>query len=244
MDSVATVADLSYLKNNKPQVLTSGCFELHNSGLINASVRLIRLYIGEPGRFIIPITLYSAVSSNSFQNPYMPVQSSNEQLFVNLINPHSGLLHLSTDGHGSSQRKRERLTNMGFLYQAGVRLLSGYVNGSLFSPSMNSPVNFINYLSVVGLYFQTAAWEKGNTKNLGLFWLSGRYIISRTAEKELQRIYPAIQTNGVYHGWSFAWGIDISETLDMKVIHYQYFKPPSFSSPYPIFLFSFNYALN
>lgn len=52
----------------KPEILTSGFIDIVNNGQINASARFIRLFIGEPGKFAIPLSIYSGVSSNNFQN--------------------------------------------------------------------------------------------------------------------------------------------------------------------------------
>src|SRR5436190_16147424 len=58
----------SAAKPNKPEIFTNGFIDIINNGQINASARFIRLYIGEPGRFAIPLSLYSGVSANNFQN--------------------------------------------------------------------------------------------------------------------------------------------------------------------------------
>ena len=51
----------------KPEILTSGFFDIVNNGQVNASARFIRLFIGEPGKFALPLSIYSGVSSNNFQ---------------------------------------------------------------------------------------------------------------------------------------------------------------------------------
>src|SRR5689334_23065086 len=66
----------------KPEIFTSGFIDIVNSGQVNASARFIRLYVGEPGKFAIPLSLYSGVSSNSFQNPTI-IQRSNDVLVTN-----------------------------------------------------------------------------------------------------------------------------------------------------------------
>ena len=52
----------------KPEIFTSGFIDIINTGQVNASARFIRLFIGEPGKFSIPMSLYSGVSSNNLQN--------------------------------------------------------------------------------------------------------------------------------------------------------------------------------
>ena len=43
----------------KPEILTSGFIDIINNGQVNASARFIRLYIGEPGKFAIPLSIFS-----------------------------------------------------------------------------------------------------------------------------------------------------------------------------------------
>ena len=62
------VASVSKPDQYKPEIFTSGFIDILNSGQVNASTRFIRLFIGEPGKFAIPLSLYSGVSSNNFQN--------------------------------------------------------------------------------------------------------------------------------------------------------------------------------
>ncbi|GAB2834047.1 hypothetical protein [Ferruginibacter profundus] len=56
------------LNPSKPEIFTSGFIDIVNNGQINASARFIRLYIGEPHKFAIPLSLYGGVSNNNFQN--------------------------------------------------------------------------------------------------------------------------------------------------------------------------------
>src|SRR5690349_4864950 len=54
--------------NNKIDILSSGFIDIMNNGQLNASARFIRIFIGEPGKFALPLCIYSGVSSNYFQN--------------------------------------------------------------------------------------------------------------------------------------------------------------------------------
>src|SRR5258706_3079181 len=84
-DTTKTVLQQS--QNYKPEIFTSGFIDIINSGQVNASARFIRLYIGEPGKFALPLSLYSGVSSNNFQNTQVYSQRSNDALVTNFINP-------------------------------------------------------------------------------------------------------------------------------------------------------------
>jgi hypothetical protein len=227
----------------KPEILTSGFIDIVNNGQVNASARFIRLFIGEPGKFAIPLSIYSGVSSNNFQNQQVVGgQRSNEHLVNGFINPLSGLANISIDGIIFFNRKEIKITRAGFLYHGGVRILTGYKIGLLTDPATGKPINFLNSFGTTGLYFQTGAWERNNAKNVGVFWLAGRYIICKTGAKQLKEILPDIQTNGVYHGWSLAWGVEINNLVNIKVIYYKYVKKPEIDYSLPIYQFSFNYS--
>ncbi len=232
------------LSPGKPEILTSGFIDVINSGQVNASARFIRLYIGEPGKFAVPLSIYSGVSSNNFQNQQVSGgQRSNEHLVNSFINPLSGLANISIDGIVYFERDEAKLTRTGFLYHGGIRILTGYKSGPVSDVATGMPVNFLNSFGTAGLYFQTGAWERNNAKNVGVFWLAARYILCKTGETQLKEILPAIQTNGLYHGWSAAWGVEINHLVNIKVVYYKYVKRPEIDYSLPIYQFSFNYSL-
>lgn len=231
-------------KAYKPEILSSGFIDLVSNGQVNASARFIRLYIGEPGRFAIPLSIYSGVSSNNFQNPQMPGgQLSNDHLVVNFINPLSGLANISVDGILFFRSKPVKLTRSGFVYQTGIKILTGYKSGPVTDPATGKPINFLNNFGTAGFYFQTGAWEKQNAKNVGIFWFASRYIACKSGREQLTEILPAIETNGFYHGWSLAWGVEINNLVNLKVLYYKYVKKPEIGYSFPIYQFSFNYSL-
>lgn len=227
----------------KPEIFTSGFIDILNNGQINASSRFIRLYIGEPGKFAIPLSLYSGVSSNSFQNQQLNVQRNNDVLVTNFINPLSGLANISIDGVLFFNKEKEKVTKAGVLYHFGERILTGVKVGSASDPTTGRPVNFLNSFFAMGLYFQTGAWEKNNTKNVGISWLALRYIFCYTNPKQINEFLPSIETNGVYTGYSIAWAVEITKLVNIKVVYYKYFKKPEINYLMPIYQFSFNYSL-
>jgi hypothetical protein len=231
------------IQSYKPEILTSGFIDIINNGQINASARFIRLFIGEPGGFSIPLSIYSGVSSNNFQNQQTSSGlRTNEQLVNSYINPLSGLANLSFDGIIFFNKKL-KLTRAGYLYHTGIRVLTGYKSELVNSFTAVHPINFFNSFYTGGLYFQTGAWERNNAKNIGLFWITGRYIFCKSAVRKIHEILPDILTNAFYHGWSLAWGIEINGLLNIKVIYYQYVKKPEIEYSLPIYQFSFNYTL-
>jgi hypothetical protein len=227
----------------KPEIFTSGYIDIINSGQVNASARFIRLFIGEPGKFAVPLSLYSGVSSNNFQNTQATTQRNNEILVTNFINPLSGLANVSVDGIIFFSRKTEKITKAGLLYHFGERVLTGVKTGVSTSPSTGKPVNFLNSFGAIGLYFQTGAWEKSNNRNLGVSWFALRYISCYTSPGQLKEIMPDIKTNGFYNGYSIAWGVEITKLVNIRVVYYKYTKKPEIDYYLPIYQFSFNYSL-
>jgi hypothetical protein len=227
----------------KPEIFTNGFIDIINNGQVNASARFIRLFIGEPGKLAIPVSLYSGVSSNNFQGAQSNLQRNNDVLVTNYINPLSGLANLSVDGVLYFDRKNDKITRSGLLYHFGERVLTGVRTGANTDPRTGKPVNFLNSFGSLGLYFQTGAWERSNNKNLGVSWLAWRYITCFSSPSSIKEFLPEIKTDGIYKGWSLAWGVEITRLVNIRVVYYKYTKKPEIDYYLPIYQFSFNYSL-
>ena len=81
----------------KPELFSSGFIDFIHSGQINASARLVKLYIGEEGKFVVPISFYGGVSNNNFQQQTPTFSKSNDHLVTQYLNPLSGLINVSVD---------------------------------------------------------------------------------------------------------------------------------------------------
>jgi hypothetical protein len=237
----------SVLVNQKPEVLTNGFIDVVNNGQLNASARLIRLFVGEPGKFVLPLSVYSGVTANSLQNttqsPTSIINRNNDQLYNNFINPLSGLANISIDGIAFFKKNSEKITKVGFLYHAGEKILTGFKSGPISNPQTGRPINFLSSVASTGLYFQTGAWERTNAKNVGILWMTLRYIFSYSNPQNLKDILPNIETNGIYTGYSLGWGVEINNLLNLKVVFYKYLKEPEINYSLPIYQFQFNYSL-
>jgi hypothetical protein len=227
----------------KPEIFTSGFIDIMNNGQVNASARFIKLYIGEPGKFSIPISFYGGVSNNTFQNQTTQLVKSNDHLVNQYINPMSGLINISIDNVKYFTKKKEKVTKCGFVYLFGERLLNGIRIGPVSDTRTGKQVNFLNSFAAGGFIFQTGAWEKTETKNVGVFWLTMRYHICHTGTKQIREFLPDIETNGTYTGYSLGFGIEISNVVSMKAVYYKYTKAPEIDYGLPIYQFTFNYAL-
>ena len=236
--------------SNKANKICSFFFKLYRNNKkyiqVNSSARFIRLFIGEPGKFALPLSFYGGVSNNNFQQQvsFGQIAKSNDHLVNQYINPMSGLINISIEGIMFSKKKDTALTKFGYIYQIGERVLNGVRVGSISDPQTGKPTNFLNSFATTGLYFQTGAWERTNSKNVGLFWIAGRYHICRTNPKNIKEFLPDIETNGIYYGYSFGFGIEINNLVNIKAIYYKYHKQPEIDYGLPIYQFSFNYTMN
>lgn len=121
--------------------------------------------------------------------------------------------------------------------------MTGYRTGLPTDPQTGRPVNFLNSFATAGLYFQTGAWERNNTKNLGVFWLAGRYMGCYSNPRQVNHFLPGVATNGLYHGFSMSFGIEINTLVNIKAIYYNYVKAPEIDYYFPLYQFSFNYSV-
>lgn len=229
--------------NGKTEVLNAGFIDLVSSGQVSASARLIRLRIGEPDKFSLPFTIYSGVSNNAFGAQVMGMTArTNEHLVTQFITPLSGLLNISVDGW-KAWGKQEKITQAGFIYQLGERLLTGYRTTLPGSWLNGRPHNFLNSFATLGLFFQTGAWEKERSTNMGTCWISVRYHVAYSHPSQLAVFIEGLNTNGIYSGYSLGFGLEISYTVHLKAQVYRYDKPPEPLYSLPLYQFSFNYAL-
>lgn len=78
----------------KPELFNSGFIDFQNSGQMNASARVFKIYIGEPKKFMLPLSIYSGVSGNNYNTNAASAASGagGQQMVMGLINPMSGCL--------------------------------------------------------------------------------------------------------------------------------------------------------
>jgi hypothetical protein len=248
--SASQNSDTSATKNkiagdrSKPEILTSGFIDIVSNGQLTASARLIRIFVGDPENICIPLSLYSGVSSNNFQSSFgaSAYSAGNDHLLIQFINPLSGLMNISSDGL-IFFKSTSKPTKLGWLYQTGERVLTGFVISDFQNPRNGKPVTFLNTFFSTGIYFQTGAWERNNAKNVGICWSALRYHGCYTNPNQIKEFLPNVKSNGFYSGYSIGFGIDITNLVNIKVICYKYIKQPELDYSSPLYQFSFNYAL-
>jgi hypothetical protein len=228
----------------KIEIFNSGFLDIMNSGQVNSSARFLRLNIGEPNKFYLPLSLYGGITSNPLQNSSIPVLKTNEHLVTGYINPLSGLINFSFEDILFRNKENAVSTKFGFSYQIGERVMYGVRIDSVNKQPLFTTVNFLNTYCSTGLFFQTQAWERDKNSNLGIFWISFRFHASRTGIKQLNSFLPKLNSNGIYTGYSMGFGVHITNSVDIKAIYYNYIKRPEIDYYNSIYQFSLNYTNN
>ena len=228
----------------KPEVFSSGFIDIMNNGQVSSSARLIKLYIGEPGKFNMPFSIYSGVSNNSFQGLYSSSAAprNNDHLLNQYLNTLSGLINVSIDGKRNLSRTIHP-SRIIYSYQLGERILTGFTTGPVSEIQTGRPFNFLNAFATLGLFYQTAAWEQNRPESPGTFSLGLRLHATYSNPQQLRIFLPGLESNGFYTGYSLGFAIEISNLVNIKTVYYRYLKCPEAGYVLPIYQFSFTYTL-
>jgi hypothetical protein len=231
-DSLAADIKLDKIEASKPEILSGGFIDILQNGQMNASARLFRLYIGEPGKFQLPVSVYTGVSANNFSN-----SPASEDILLTLINPGTGIFNMCFDGNTKLTGGRKKLTTFLLQYQAGLRFLSAYNRISLVNTT------FFNLVSGAGFTFITGAWEKNKTTNLGAFWLNLRALYSNSPRAILKDFFAAPIATDMF-GYSAGMGIEISQALNVKVFYFRFLNNQEIAAfTQPFLELSFTYSV-
>lgn len=220
----------------KPELFNSGFIDFQNSGQVNASARVFRLFIGEPKKFMLPISVYSGVSGNNYNTGNATSQRGSEQMVLGIINPTSGLFNISTDNTLRFNKDPKKITGFSFVYQLGEKMMSG-LNAYSYKP-----FSFFSTYANSGLLFQTGAWEKDKEKNMGVFWLLFRFHAVQIGHS-FQSLSGYAPDEQFFKGWSIGMGIEINNVLNIKSYYYKYLKPGTTDFEIPIYQLTFNYSM-
>ena len=220
------------IQHAKPEILSGGFIDFAQNGQMNASARFFRLYIGEPGKFQIPVSVYTGVSANNFS-----VNRENEDIILHLINPGTGIFNMSFDGINPVIGKKSKITSLQLQYQAGFRFLSVY-NKQLYEN-----ISFFNVIGGAGLTFVTGAWESSKINNIGLFWLNVRGLYSGNPQKIFRDFFSVPVKNNLY-AYSAGLGIEITQTLNVKVFYFHFLNNRELEEfTQPFLQITFNYSM-
>jgi hypothetical protein len=212
-----------------------------NSGQVNSSARFLKLNIGEPKKFYLPLSLYAGINSNPMQGASAPALKTNDHLITGFINPLSGLINFSFEDILFRKQSVSK-TKFGLSYQIGERVMYGVRVDTINKMANYTVVNFLNTYASTGLFFQTQAWEREKASDLGIFWVAFRLHATRTGIKYLNNFIPKLASNGIYTGYSLGFGVHITNSVDIKAIYYNYIKKPEIDYYNSLYQFSLNYT--
>ena len=120
-------------------------------------------------------------------------------------------------------------------------MLTGYRLGGISDPLSGKQQTFLNHYAVVGLVFQTGAWEQANPKNLGRGWVMARLHVSYSPPEQLRLFFPLDGMRGLYGGASLGLGIEVNRVVHLRYAIYHPVKGPEWLTLRNLTQFSFQY---
>lgn len=192
---------------DKPELLTKGFVDYGVAGQIQASAQLLKLNIGEPEGFKIPIYIITSATSGNLGD-----NEKNKSTLFDIINPTGGILNLGANLNSRIIKiSKSGITNLRFNSFFCGKLLSGR---ELLTDA--SKINTGFYLEP-GVTFQTGAWEADEGyKDGGIFWLSLKYVFTYVSEEDLRTYFESSSTKSP-NGPKIELGILIKEKVNIKI---------------------------
>ena len=191
------------------QLLTGGSVDILQTGQVSASARLFKLYFGEPGKFRLPVSIYTGITVNHFSK-----KKQLEDAVHALTDPGIGMIALSVDGRSNIAWKKEQYTKLFWNYRAAVRLVNIGVSSS------DDHLSAINFISGTGIFFTTGAWEQRNEDNIGLFWLTMQFFYSDMPRSVMSGLFLLPLEGHVFSGMT-GMGVELKGALQIKLRYYR-----------------------
>lgn len=203
------VADRSSIMSTEPELFKNGFVDFLSNGSLQASARVLRLHIGEPAGFNIPLVIYSGVAGQTFgENKY------NKTTVANLLNQAGGIINGSFYKTFNIQSPGTTYTKLRFDLQLGGRL----VNGT--DTTVDKNTSFFNGYANAGLFFQTGAWEE-TSSTVGIFWLQAKLMAASSSKVMLEKMFGTIEEKYLF-GYSLDAGLEIDGLINLKLSYYKY----------------------
>lgn len=200
-----------------PEWLSAGMMEWGQGGQLQASARVVRLMIGEPGKWQLPLSVYSGVAQPGSNASLTggAGSRSNESITWQLYSPWSGMMNVGFEGQKLCSHWGA-YSALRLVFQVGERVLSGYRVGALNDPLAGRHQYLWNHYAVIGCVIHTGAWERSNPKNLGRGWLLLRGHLSYSAPDQLRGLFSLPNFRGLYGGASLGLGIEVSRVVHLR----------------------------
>ena len=164
--------------DNTLRVFERGFLELLSDGQAQASAQVLRVCIGEPGMFTIPVYFLAGTSGGAVGSPRAKGATAAE-----LLNPIGGNLSASVAGD-VRLRRWGRYTSLGLAYHLAGRYLHA-------RDTSESGVPLFAGSGYVGLRFQTGAWDLADPANAGIAWAQVTLAASAASGARLRRVLGA-----------------------------------------------------
>jgi len=194
----------------KVDLFSKGLIDYGFSGQVQASAQAVKINIGEPQGFYVPIYLLVGATNGDIGS-----EKLNKSTVLSMINSTGGLLNLSTNFYVKLLESNSGITNLRFTSQLGGKLVTG--RDSLSSDGKATPMGFLE----AGLFFQTGAWEAdAGYEEGGIFWLQARYAIMSMAKDDLKS-YFGEAVNQLPAGPKIEMGILIKNKVNIKLSYFK-----------------------
>jgi len=245
-NSYSQMIDIDYTRQLKPQSLSSdtverqvellgrGFVDFFSNGKMQGTAQLLKINIGEPKGFYVPIYLLIGSSGDGLGS-----QKKNENTVANLLNPIGGIFNGTVNGRNNLYASKSDITSLKLSYQISGKLINA--QDTITGKSKFLGAGYGN----LGLFFQTGAWDSDDKGNMGVFWIQAKatasYAFNNASYKEV--LGKDFKSN-YFVGYAIDLGIEINNKLNLKVGVYQYLNNQDLELlRNPIFKFSLDYNL-
>lgn len=226
--------DTEQAKESPIEFLGRSYIDIFNNGKIQGTAQLLKLRIGEPNVFYMPLYIFLGASGDGLGS-----SDKNENTAANLLNPIGGLINGTFNGLINIKKSTSGITSLKFAYQFSGKLINA-------QDSISEESNFLgSAYGNIGLFFQTGAWEAGAQDNIGVFWIQVKATSSFGMQREdLVNIFGDKINDSFFLGYSIDLGIEINNRINLKTGIYQYLNNQEIDFfNKPVFKFSIDYNM-
>jgi hypothetical protein len=228
--TATAIAEEKSEQSKKPQLFKRGGAELNFEGPAQAIVQILKVFLGEPTGFNLPVYLFLSPAGDVLGGERKP----NELTAATLVNPLGGTLNLTLNQDHKLLGKADKYSGIRLAYHLSGKLLSGE---RLSDPNQGlvAPVGYGD----IGLQFQTGAWGEDQSTGVGVAWLQAKIGGSLGPKSDLQDLFGPGVGSSIAH-WSISGGIDINNYLNLKLSVSKAIgvdEAPVFENPYVKFAF-------
>lgn len=192
------------------ELFGKGLLDYGFEGQLQAAAQAVKINVGEPNGFYLPIYLLVGATSGDFGSSEI-----NKGTVMNLINPTGGTFNLSTNVYVKLFSSESGITSLKFNSYLAGKLISG--RNLVDNSAQMKPSGYFDS----GLFFQTGAWvDEDGYKDGGIFWIQAKYSLSYMDKEDLQSYFgPSVTT--APHGPRVEIGCLIEGRVNIKLSYYK-----------------------